>query len=116
MFSQVSRSASDLDARGGSGAQPVAVGREDERVDDVPGVEGVETLALLKVPQHGGSILASRGAQRPVGRHGHRVQVPAPTSRAYDTIPLTQRQAGRPTSKPKIKKNAFNSCELSYIA
>lgn len=67
---------SHLDASGGRGAQPVTVGREDQRVDDVSGVERVEALALLKVPQHGGSVLASRGAQRPVRRHRDRVQVP----------------------------------------
>ena len=67
---------SHLDASGGRGAQPVPVGREDERVDDVSGVKRVEALALLEVPQHGGPVLATGGAQRPVRRHGHRVQVP----------------------------------------
>lgn len=76
--SDISSNKADLDAGGGRGAQPVAVGREDERVDDVPGVERVEALALLKVPQHGGAVLAPGGAQRPVRRHGHGVQVPGP--------------------------------------
>lgn len=77
---------SHLDASRGSGAQPVAVGRENEGVDDVSGIERVQALAFLEVPQHGGAVLASGGAQRTVRRHGHRVQVSGPIK-----SPLTQR-------------------------
>lgn len=42
----------DLDAGGRGGAQPVAVGREAQRVDDVARVQGVQALALRQVPQH----------------------------------------------------------------
>ena len=41
----------------GSGAQPVAVGGEDQRVDDLAGVQAVQALALSQVPQHGNSVL-----------------------------------------------------------
>ena len=52
-----------LDALGGGGAEPVAVGGEDEGVDDVISWESVEALALVQVPKHGDSILAARGAE-----------------------------------------------------
>ncbi len=49
----------DLDARCGCRAEPVAVGREDKSVDNVTGLERVEVLALVKVPEHGDTVLAT---------------------------------------------------------
>ena len=60
----------DLDARGRGRAEPVAVGRERQRRDRVPGVERVEALALGQVPQARDAVLAARGAERAVGRDG----------------------------------------------
>ena len=65
----------DDDAAGGSSAEPVAVGGEDESVDLVVGVEGVEVLGLVKIPEHGGAVLATRGAERAIGRDGDGVDV-----------------------------------------
>ena len=60
----------DLDARGRRRAEPVAVGRERQRRDRVPGVERVEPLALGEVPEPRDAVLAARGAERAVGRDG----------------------------------------------
>jgi len=65
----------DDDGRSGGGAQPVAVGREDEGVDLVAGGEGVEVLALVQVPQHGGAVLATGCAERAIGGDGDGVDV-----------------------------------------
>lgn len=65
----------DDDAAGGSSAQPVAVGREDKGMDLVVGVERVQVLALIKIPQHRGTVLATRGAQRSIGGDGDGVDV-----------------------------------------
>ena len=65
----------DDDGAGGGGAEPVAVGGEDKSVDLVVGVEGVQVLGLVQVPQHGGSVLATRGAERAVGGDGDGVDV-----------------------------------------
>ena len=65
----------DLDAGCGRCAKPVAVGGEDEGVDLVTGGEGVEVLGLVKVPQHGGTILAAGGTQRSIGGDGDGVDV-----------------------------------------
>ena len=65
----------DDDARGGSGAQPVAVGREDKGVDLVASGERVEVLRLVQVPEHGGSVLATGGAEGAIGRDGDGVDV-----------------------------------------
>jgi len=45
------------------GAQPVTVRREAEGVDDFSSVKGVEALALVQIPQHGGPIFSTRGAE-----------------------------------------------------
>lgn len=60
---------------GGGSAQPVAVWREDEGVDLVTGLEGVEVLGLVQVPQHGGSVLATGGAEGAVWGDGDGVDV-----------------------------------------
>lgn len=65
----------DDDARGSGGAQPVAVGGEDKSVDLVVGVERVQVLGLVKVPQHGGTVLATGGAEGTVGGDGDGVDV-----------------------------------------
>jgi hypothetical protein len=69
----------DDDAGGGGSAQPVAVGGEDKSVDLVTGVEGVQVLGLVEVPQHGRSVLASGGAEGSVGGDGDGVDVSSVT-------------------------------------
>lgn len=65
----------DGDAAGGGSAEPVTVGGEDEGVDLVTGVEGVEVLGLVKVPEHGGAVLATGGAEGSIGGDGDGVDV-----------------------------------------
>ena len=65
----------DDDAGGGGSAQPVAVGREDKGVDLVTGGERVQVLGLVQVPEHGGTVLATGGAERAVGGDGDGVDV-----------------------------------------
>lgn len=70
----------DDDAGGGGSAQPVAVGREDKGVDLVTGLQRVEVLGLVQVPEHGCSVLTTRGAQRAIGRDGDGVDVTGVTN------------------------------------
>ena len=65
----------DFDAGRSSCAQPVPVGREDEGVDDVTSLEGVEVLALIEVPEHGDTVFAARRRKRAIGRDGDGVDV-----------------------------------------
>jgi len=65
----------DDDARGGGSAEPVAVGGEDQGVNLVTGVQGVQVLGLVQVPEHGGSVLATGGAERAIGGDGDGVDV-----------------------------------------
>lgn len=65
----------DGDGAAGGGAQPVAVGGEDQGVDLITGVEGVEVLGLVQIPQHGGTVLATGGAKGSIGRDGDGVDV-----------------------------------------
>jgi len=65
----------DLDAARSRCAEPVAVGREDERIDNVTGLERVEMLALVEVPEHCDTVLATGRGKRAVGRDGEGVDI-----------------------------------------
>jgi len=67
----------DLDAGRGGSAQPVAVGREDQGVDDIVtlALQGVQVLALVEVPEHGDTVTSTRGAKRAIRRDGDGVNV-----------------------------------------
>lgn len=45
----------NLDAFVSGSAQPVPVGTEHKRVNDFAGVKRVQTLALVQIPEHGGT-------------------------------------------------------------
>lgn len=70
----------DGDAGGSGGAEPVAVGGEDKGVDLVTGVEGVEVLGLVEVPEHGDTVLATGGAEGTIGGDCDGVDVTAVTN------------------------------------
>mmetsp|Transcript_4219 Transcript_4219/g.7394 ORF Transcript_4219/g.7394 Transcript_4219/m.7394 type:complete len:324 (+) Transcript_4219:19-990(+) len=65
----------DLDRRAGCSAQPVAVGREHKRVDDVVSIKLVQELALGQVEEHSGTVLATGCAERSIGGNGYAVEV-----------------------------------------
>ena len=57
----------NLDDWASGGAQPVAIGREAERVNCVSVIQGVQVLAIIEIPKHSFGILASGGAQGTIG-------------------------------------------------
>lgn len=57
----------DLDRGTVGDAQPVAVGREAQGVDDVVVLQGVQVLAVIQIPQQGLGVLATGGAGEPSG-------------------------------------------------
>ena len=65
----------DLDASGSGRAEPVAVRGEDEGVNNVAGLERVQVLALVEVPEHSDAVLATGRRQRAVGRDRDGVDV-----------------------------------------
>ena len=65
----------DLDAGSSGSAEPVSVGGEDEGVDNVAGLKGVQVLALVKVPEHGDAVLAAGRSKRTIGGDGDGVDV-----------------------------------------
>jgi len=65
----------DDDAARGGSAKPVSVGGENEGVDLITGVQGVQVLRLVQVPEHGSSILSTRCAQRSIRGDGDSVDV-----------------------------------------
>lgn len=69
----------DLDRSSGSGTEPVSVGGEDEGVDNVSGLERVEVLALVEVPEHGDTVLSTGSGEGSIGRDGEGVDVTSVT-------------------------------------
>lgn len=65
----------DDNGAGRGGAQPVAVGREGERMHLVAGVQRIEVLGLVEIPEHGRTVFSARRAKRPIGRDGDGVDV-----------------------------------------
>lgn len=76
------------DTRVCTSAEPVAVGGKDEGVDDVTSVEGVEVLAFVKVPEHGNTVLSTRGAKGTVGRNSDGVDVTRVSSEVAEELEL----------------------------
>lgn len=70
----------DGDASAGGSAQPVAVGRENEGVDLITGVKGVEVLGFVQVPKHGRTVLTTGCAERTVRRDRDSVDVASVTN------------------------------------
>lgn len=69
----------DLDARGGSGTEPVSVGREDQGVDCVTSLEGVEVLSVGELPEHGDTVLSTGSTERSIWGDGDGVDVTSVT-------------------------------------
>ena len=55
--------------------QPVTVRREDKSVDDFTGIQTVQALSFVQVPQHSGMILTTRSGQGTIWRDTDSVQV-----------------------------------------
>jgi len=65
----------DLDTRLGGSTEPVSGWAEAKAVNDISGIQGVEVLALIQVPQSGSSVLSTRSTQRTIRRDSHGVDV-----------------------------------------
>lgn len=65
----------DFNTAGGGSAQPVTVGGENEGIDDITCLKGVEVLALIQVPKHGNTILATRCRQGTIGGDRNSINV-----------------------------------------
>jgi len=65
----------DLNSRFSCGAQPVSVGRESKSVDDVSGIEGVQVLAFVEIPELGSSVLTARSTERTIRGNSDGVDV-----------------------------------------
>lgn len=65
----------DDDTAGSGSAEPVSVGGENEGVDLITSVQGVEVLGLIQVPQHGSSVLSTRSAEGSIGGDSDGVDV-----------------------------------------
>jgi hypothetical protein len=69
----------DLNRVLGRSAEPVAVGREAEGVDDGARIQRVQPLPLSQIPQQSNTVLPAGGAERSIGAHGDGVNISAMT-------------------------------------
>lgn len=83
-------------------------------MDLVTSVEGVEVLGLVKVPEHGGSVLSSGSAEGSVGGDGDGVDV----SSVSRVVGLDAAGRELPNLKKRLLMNvliAYNSCILQKM-
>ena len=59
-------------------------------MDDGSTLQGVEALALREIPEHGNSILSTRGAKRTIWGHGHCVDVSGVSAQVVDELQCVQ--------------------------
>ncbi len=69
----------NLDARTSSSAQPVSVWREAKGIDDTVGIQRVQVLAIVEIPQHGDTVLTTSGAERTIRGNSDSVDVTSVT-------------------------------------
>jgi len=76
----------DLDGRLGGSAQPVSRGRETESIDDISGLKAVELLSVVEIPESGGTVLASRSAERTIRGNSDGVDVSSVSNQVSDQL------------------------------
>jgi hypothetical protein len=65
----------DLDTVLGSSAEPVTVRREGKGMDKGTGLQGVEVLGLVQVPEHDNTVLTGGGTEGTIGGDGNSVDI-----------------------------------------
>jgi len=80
----------DLDSTVSSSTEPVSGWAENEGVDGVVGIEGVEVLSFIEVPKSGSSVSASRSAEGSVRRNSDGVDVSSVTSQVGSQLAVGQ--------------------------
>lgn len=76
----------DVDGGGSSSTEPVTDGGEDEVVDDLTSLKGVEVLALVDVPEHGGTVLTTGGTERAIGGDSDGVDITGVTDKGVAEV------------------------------
>jgi hypothetical protein len=59
-------------------------------VNDFTCIKGVQTLSLVKVPKHSGSILSSRCTKRSIGRYTYSVEVSSVSNKVIAKLAVGQ--------------------------
>jgi len=80
----------NLDAIRSGGAQPVAIRGESQGMDDASSVEGVQLLVLNQVPQVGGLVATSRGAEGTVRRDSDGIEITLMTGQVFNQFAVSQ--------------------------
>ena len=80
----------DLDGVLGGSAQPVSVRGEAQVVDDVTGIERVQSLSVGQVPQDGDAVLTTASAQGTIRRDGDGVAVSSVSSQVGAELAVGQ--------------------------
>ena len=80
----------DLNTVVGSGAEPVVLGREGERIDSGSGGQRVQVLALIDIPKHGSAVLATRGDEGTIRGDGQGVDNTVVTNQVGSELAVSQ--------------------------
>jgi hypothetical protein len=73
-----------------SSAQPITVGRETKRMNNLTRIQGVKTLSLIQIPKHGSSVLSSRSTERSIGRDTDGVEVSSVSNKVVTALAVAQ--------------------------
>jgi len=102
----------DNDAAGSSCAEPVSVGGENKSVDFITSVKRVQVLRLVQIPEHGGSVLSSGGAEGSIWGDSDGVDVAA----VADVVGLKAARAELPDLHELVPSTADNNGVLGVRA
>jgi len=70
----------DLDARVGGSTEPVVLRREAHGVDSAVGIQAVQMLSVVNIPQHSSAVLTTGTAERTIRRDGDGIEHTSMTS------------------------------------
>ena len=104
-----------FDGRGGSSTEPVSVGREDERIDNVTGLERVQVFSIIEIPEHGDTVLATGSGEGSIWRHGKGVDVTSVAKVVGLELALVELPDLRSTSADIHSKDGWHKRDESEI-
>ena len=80
----------NLDALGSGSTEPISVGGEDKRVNDITSLKRIKSLSLGEVPQHSDTIFSTRGAKRSIWGDSDSVQISVVTGKVVAEFAVTK--------------------------
>ena len=80
----------DLNAVVSGSAQPIAVWREAQSIDDFTSIQAVQTLSFVQIPEHRSVILTTRSGKRAIGGDTNSVQISSVSDQVVSKLAVGQ--------------------------